>query len=94
MTSEDAYQAICETILQSATKRLVNQSFDSQSFGNFVIEFMDLTEERLIVCDRSQVFFSENFEGTKNFRLVVPSLREVTKLELLEALELDRPSSG
>ena len=91
MTSEDAYNFLCETIKRGRTNNLVDCCFDAPNFGNFVIAFTRETAERSIVCDRGQIFLCSDLSGTKNCRLAVPSLHEVMKPALLEALQLTLP---
>jgi len=87
MTSEDAYNTICNVFYASKKRELVNSFFDIDNFGNFVVEFLDETGGGAVICDRGQVHVCADSSGTKDCRLLVQSLDETTEQELTDVVE-------
>ena len=87
MTSEEAYNIICDVFHKDETKRLVNSFLDVDNFGNFVVEFIDETGGGAVICDRGQVHVCADSSATKDCRLLVQSLYETTEQELVDVVQ-------
>ncbi|HYI39607.1 MAG TPA: hypothetical protein VE053_04730 [Allosphingosinicella sp.] len=86
MTTEEAYDIICDDIERDRTKKSVSRFFDSENFGNFIVRFKDKAGIGSVICDRRQIDVCDDEEGSKNCRPVVSLFDDVTKDSLLEAL--------
>lgn len=87
MTSEEAYNIICNAFRKDKAKQIINRLLDVDNFGNFVIEFLDETGGGAVICDRGQVHVCADPSGTKDCRLLVQSLSETTEQELEDAVQ-------
>ena len=87
MITDEAYGVICEYVRSSGAKKLVRNELDKENFGNFVISFMNGDIPCTILCDRSQIVVYADLIGEEGCRLAIPNLLEVSKAQLLAAIE-------
>ena len=94
MTSEEAFTLIVNALQSSDRKKITKSLFDSENFGNFLIEIQDGKKLIIVTCDRSQILIDENIGGHAVTRLVVPSLYEISEISLLNDLGISGEDAG
>lgn len=87
MLTQESYEAIIEFLAQQGGIRLKDHRFDDKNFGNFIISFINQDRERSLVCDRGELFLCNGLSGAQDCVMILPSLFDVSKTILLEALE-------
>lgn len=88
MRSKEAYNAIRKALASNPRTSIVECTYDTAAFGNFLIAFEADGEPKSVVNDRGELVLCGDLAGTRNCETVVPSINDVNERMILKALGL------
>lgn len=84
---EDAYRIICNSMKRNPDIVLGECIYDTENFGNFVIEYERLHKKWSIICDRGELVLCED-SNVEECETLLPTLHDISERQLLDALGL------
>lgn len=86
MHPHDAYIAARRTLSENLTVDLLDEEYDPECFGNFVISFRHVDRNGSIVTDRGQMFICDKLRGDGNCKMLFNQLQTIGEQELTSIL--------